>query len=205
MQAIHQSNQNPAQGCIIQSYLLSPQQKRLWPFHQASGNAIFSAQCTVLIVGPIDVTALNAALREVVNRHQILRTTFHCLDGANIPVQFIEDPTPQVIRQCDWAHLPPRRRTQRLQRILREERDQPFNCEKGPIARWLLARLSANEYWLIITLSALCADSKGLNNLVRELSRSYAKLVGRETGAHVTPEDQLQYITASGWQNDLFE
>jgi amino acid adenylation domain-containing protein len=191
--------------CIVQGYRLSPQQKHLWSSYQASDKAIFSVQCAIRITGPVDVAVLTAALREVVNRHQILRTTFHCFDSAHLPVQVIEESEPQVIGQYDLGHLAYQQQIRRLKQMLREERDQPFNCESGPIVRWSLVRLSADAHRLIITLTALCADSKGLNNLVREVSRSYATLIDGEAGEREISEDPLHYIIASEWQNELFE
>jgi hypothetical protein len=72
---------------MIQGYRLSPQQRRLWEL----GLSDRSAVCEVRINGELDLTALREAIRQVVARHEILRTTFKLLPGMTLPVQVISD------------------------------------------------------------------------------------------------------------------
>jgi len=73
----------------IEGYRLSPQQKRLWVLQNNSHQRAYQAQCSVLIEGALDAQRFELALGRLIERHEILRTTFHCLPGMTIPVQVI--------------------------------------------------------------------------------------------------------------------
>src|ERR1041385_2688381 len=72
---------------IIEGYRLSPQQKRLWLLGQPQRSAV----CAVRIDGELNVAQLRQAIKQVVERFEILRTTFKLLPGMTIPVQVISE------------------------------------------------------------------------------------------------------------------
>ena len=74
----------------MQGFRLSPQQKHLWQL-QETDKLPYRSQCAVLIEGNLDISSLKLALEKVVNRHEILRTNFHCLPGMSIPFQVIRN------------------------------------------------------------------------------------------------------------------
>ncbi|HVR99612.1 MAG TPA: condensation domain-containing protein, partial [Thermoanaerobaculia bacterium] len=99
----------PVGGEAVSGYRLSPQQRRLW---LAQGEAAFQAWCTVLIRGRLDRGALRAAVARVVERHSILRTSFHRLPALRFPVQDDESTAPSpswlsldVQELLDGSHL----------------------------------------------------------------------------------------------------
>ena len=185
---------------IVQGYRLSPQQKRLWSLQQSIDSLPFRAQCAVLIEGMLDAVALEAALEAVIDRNQILRTTFHC-HGLTVAVQVISDTGLYLSSNHDMSGLAEREQLDRVEQMLHEASQSPFDCEQGPRLRASLVRLSEDKHILMLTLPALCADSMGLRNLVGEIARSYDAQVNEEK----IVEEPLQYIIASEWQNDLFE
>src|SRR5690349_24632821 len=75
----------------IAGFRLSPQQRRLWSLQQANQKMPRRAHEVVLIDGPVNPLALERAVREVVERHEILRTRFYRPDGLELPVQIISD------------------------------------------------------------------------------------------------------------------
>jgi hypothetical protein len=76
---------------ILEGVRISPLQKHLWLLQHADKQTPFRAQVAVLIEGKLDRDNLNLALKNVVNKHEILRTKFKCLPGMKIPVQVIND------------------------------------------------------------------------------------------------------------------
>src|SRR5690349_2528563 len=72
----------------VQSYRLSPQQERLWLLEQKHPGP-YRAQCSWLLEGPLDQARLRAALNALVERHEILRTSFQSLPDVLLPVQVI--------------------------------------------------------------------------------------------------------------------
>lgn len=117
---------------VIEGFRLSPQQTRLW-FEQHDSNA-YHAQCTILIDGPLNKEVLNDALLEVINRHEVLRTTYHQVPGVKIPVQVISD----FVRfytpvEVDLRHLSEAGQQARLREIQLKERQRAFLLEEGPL------------------------------------------------------------------------
>src|SRR6185295_18863927 len=72
---------------MIEGYRLSPQQRRVWML----GLSDHAATCVAQIKGELDTARLREAIRQVVARHEILRTTFKLLPGMTLPVQVILD------------------------------------------------------------------------------------------------------------------
>jgi len=168
---------------IVEGFRLSPQQRRL---SKLEGN--FTSQLVLLLDGDLRADALREALEKVCARHESLRTTFRRLPGVEIPVQSVEEylaPSWQIVEAAE------------VEELLASERERGFDYENGPLVRATLFVLSPERHVLSITLPALCADRRTLNNLFAELSKSYA---GSETD-----RDPFQYIQFSEFQNSLDE
>ncbi|HWE64696.1 MAG TPA: amino acid adenylation domain-containing protein, partial [Chloroflexota bacterium] len=84
---------------------LSFAQQRLWFLDQLTpGSAAYNIPLVLRLRGPLDSTALQAALQAIVQRHEALRTTFSVVDNG--PVQVIA-PQQRVDLPCqDLQHLP---------------------------------------------------------------------------------------------------
>jgi amino acid adenylation domain-containing protein len=182
----------------ISGFRLSPHQKRLWLLQKESG-AAYVAQSVICIEGNLKPEVLKAALQNIVNRHQILRTTFHCLPGMKIPVMVVKDSSVLSWREIYLSKDNSQNIT--ITSICQEEKSHLFDFEKGPLLRCSLLELSANKHILVVTLPALCADARTLKNLFAEISDSYsACLQGEDCSKEV-----VQYVQFSEWQNDLLE
>src|SRR4051812_46500845 len=73
----------------IEGFRLSPQQRRVWRLQQRAGTVALNAGCAVVVKGNLDLAALRAALAAVVDRHEILRTTYAEIPGLSLPLQVI--------------------------------------------------------------------------------------------------------------------
>ncbi|KZS59481.1 hypothetical protein A4G28_20110 [Mycobacterium ostraviense] len=85
---------------------LSFAQRRLWFIHQLQGpSPVYNRAVALRLRGPLDTDALNAAVADVVARHESLRTVFSAVDG--IPQQLVlsaerADFGWQVIDAAEW-------------------------------------------------------------------------------------------------------
>ena len=184
---------------IIEGYRISPQQRQLWLAQQESARP-YLAECAVRVEGSLDAVILKEALRRVVERHEILRTTFRRLAGMSTPLQVIGDASLGWETRTAAEGLC-REGEDEVGRRLLEARRGHFDLERGPQLHAALAARSGSEHVLTLTLPALCADAAGLANLVGELARSYgACLLDAEVEGEPT-----QYADVSEALNDLLE
>src|ERR1043165_275931 len=167
------------QDKILEGFRLSPQQEYLWPLNAGW------AQCAIMLTGVLDKETLRNTLRELVNRHEILRTTFHRPHGLGTPFQVInEDSTPL------WSDSVAR--SEQLEQMFAAQARESFDYENGPLMKASLLALSAETHVLLLTLPALCADARTLENICRQLSRA-------------SDDDAMQYVDFATWQHDLLE
>jgi amino acid adenylation domain-containing protein/FkbM family methyltransferase len=183
----------------IEGYRLSPQQEHLWRLQQADQNFPYRIQCEVRIEGNLNLRFLNEALLGVIARHEILRTTFHTFDGVSTPLQAINDDASARISFTDLSEMNGNAQADRVRRQIEKDRCLPFDLARGPLAHLSLLKLKANRHSLLITVMALCADGRAIENFVRELAESYA---GRQQGATIDSET-MQYVVFTEWQNEL--
>ncbi len=166
------------QNTTIEGFRLSPQQRHVWQ----TLSAAYQARCTVLLEGQVTISLLKSAIEKVIARHEILRTTFHCLPGMDTPLQVINESSEFVLREYDLS--------------------QPsFDVEAPPTLQAAVVTLSPFRHILQLVVPSLCADKLSLMNLVSEISRAYAASLRDET----IDEDVTQYADVSEILNDLLE
>src|ERR1051325_10051985 len=84
---------------------LSFAQQRLWFIEQLEpGNALYNIPAATRLTGPLDVTCLEVALKEVIRRHEGLRTRVMPIAGQ--PVQLIDSSRDLHVPFVDLSSLP---------------------------------------------------------------------------------------------------
>ncbi|MEH2238964.1 non-ribosomal peptide synthetase [Nostoc sp.] len=184
----------------MEGFRLSPQQEHLWLLQQIDQSWAYRSDCAILIAGNVDINNLELALQDVVNRHEILRTSFTCLSGMTIPVQVITDSKVILDNNDDLSNLNPQEQEAKIEARFQKNHQQVFDFEQGLILHTSLLTLSPEKHLLFISLPALCADTVSLNCLLRELTISYLGNLDEESS-----EDPLQYADFSEWQNQILE
>ncbi len=189
------------QKAVIEGYRLSPQQKHLWLLQQANHSLPYRSQCAVLIQGNLNRELLNVALQDVINRHEILRTTFYYLPEMTVPSQVIDNSNKLLRQDYDLSGWNSQEQNARIEALFYEMSQRPLDLVQGPLLHVALVILSSNKHVLLVSLPALCADRVTLKNLVGELSRSYAAYLHGEK----LSDEPLQYADLAEWQNELIE
>src|ERR1044072_1182161 len=173
----------------VQSYRLSPQQERLWLLQQKHSGA-YRAQCSWLLEGSLDQARLQTAMNVVVERHEILRTTFQNLPDVLLPVQVIREATALAWREYDLTDLSQTAQQEELEKLFPEADDSLLDCT--------IIRLGPNRHVLNVNLPALCADLRSLRNLISELSLAYAAACDdREL-----TDEPMQYADYTAWRHE---
>jgi amino acid adenylation domain-containing protein len=185
----------------IEGFRLSPQQRRLWSLQQTNQNMPRRAQAAVLIEGTLDAATLDDALRQVVRRHEILRTTFYRADGVEFPVQVIGDDGVPAIRHLSLDEAQSSDPEHAYKMLSRDPSQHAPDDEGETALRVSLVRLSSSTHLLHADVHSMCTDAEGLNALVREMARSYGGATA-ETGE---ADELMQYADLSESLNQVVE
>jgi amino acid adenylation domain-containing protein len=186
---------------VIEGFQLSPQQKHLWSLCGRHGAAIYCSQCAVRIEGRLDKQILRQAIENVVQRHEILRTSFRTLPNMDMPVQVINQNSAVTIMEVDLTEIDSSRQSSEIDALLENARHRIADCEQKGLFHVALITLSRERHALQVTLPALCIDTVGLDRLVRSIAQAYTAFMNKEQPA----DEPVQYADLSEWQNELLE
>ncbi|WP_143064550.1 non-ribosomal peptide synthetase, partial [Streptomyces colonosanans] len=174
---------------------LSFAQRRLWFLHQMEGpSATYHMPLALRLTGDLDRRALEAALADVVARHEPLRTVFPHRDG--VPYQRILDTTeagiPLSLTEVAEAELP---------KVLRARAARGFDLAAEPPVRADLFALAPDEHILLVVLHHIAGDGWSLAPLSRDLATAYtARCQGEAPAWRPLPVSYADYTL---WQHDI--
>jgi amino acid adenylation domain-containing protein len=176
---------------------LSFAQQRLWFLDQLEPNSsAYNMPLAARLSGPLDATALERSLKEVVRRHEVLRTTFPSVAGE--PVQRVEPVPARVLALVDLGGLAEPEQEVELHRLLAEEVRRPFDLARGPLLRARLLRLTEKHHVLALTIHHIVSDGWSMGVLFRELAALYAAFADARPSP--LPELPCQYADYAAWQ-----
>ncbi|HEX2187823.1 MAG TPA: condensation domain-containing protein, partial [Longimicrobiaceae bacterium] len=181
---------------------LSFAQERLWFLDRLEPESDFyNVPMALRLRGALDAHGLEAALGEVVRRHEALRTTFPERDGA--PVQEIAPFGGFSLPVEDLSGLGEAERETEVRRRVSEDATRPFDLSAGPLFRLKLLRLGTEEHVLLACMHHIVCDEWSVGVLLRELSALYA--AHREGGRSPLPELAVQYADFAVWQRQVLQ
>ncbi|HEV8580076.1 MAG TPA: non-ribosomal peptide synthase/polyketide synthase [Thermoanaerobaculia bacterium] len=173
-------------------YPLSFAQQRLWLIDRLEpGSALYNLLVPLRLAGRLEVKQLGRALGAILRRHEPLRTVYSEMDGE--PVQIVlPPPAAPPLSHISLAGLPEPARQQALYRVLQDEAVLPFDLQRGPVARFLLVELEAEEHVLAATFHHIATDGWSMGVFARELTAIYEAFVA---GLPSLPaEPPLRYV-----------
>lgn len=185
------------QGPLPASYA----QQRLWFIDRmAGGSPEYNMPALFELRGNLSLDTLQAALDQLVERHEILRTTYAEVHGA--AVQIIAPPASQPIRYHDLRDMPLPARYDAAERLFESDAGAAFDLCNGPLFRLTLVQLGADEYRLLFNMHHIASDGWSLGVLTRDLRSLYAA-ASHGTQASL-PALRVQYADYTQWQRDQF-
>ena len=135
-------------------------QERLWLVDQLGlADGAYNVARVLTLHGPLDVTALDRALRTIIARHEVLRARLAVVDGE--PRMLVGDGRDFALRVVEDADV-------------EAEVRRPFNLAAGGLLRALLVRRAPREHVLALTVHHIVCDGWSLAVLMRELHALYA-------------------------------
>ena len=148
---------------------LSPHQERLWFLQRFDpGDPAYHVVSHQWLDGPVDPAVLELALREVMARHEPLRTRFLEVDG--VPTQQVLEGVPSTVDCVDLRGRPAAEVAGQVARW----GSQPFDLSSAPLLRAGLARVSDTGYGFVLCAHHLVTDGWSMALLRGELAALYA-------------------------------
>ena len=145
---------------------LSFAQERLWFIDQLEpDSAAYNVHYAMRLAGELDLGALRRALDLLVERHEVLRTTYQVIDER--PAQIVAAPAPVDLHVVD-SHA------DKVMDVAAAEAATPFDLTRGPLFRATAYRTADDEHLLVLCTHHIAVDDWSKNVLARELSALYS-------------------------------
>jgi amino acid adenylation domain-containing protein len=179
---------------------LSLTQQRIWVVDQLAvgGLASYNMAAGLDLRGELDANLLHASLAALVDRHEVLRSSFGEHDGD--PVLTIADHLDVPMPLVNCGALPDTQRQQTVDRYLTDAAIRPFDLAAPPLMRALLLKFDTSHHVLILVLHHIVADGASVHILIDELCAGYrARRSGMPPALLALP---VQYADYAAWQRE---
>ena len=174
---------------------LSYSQQALWFVHQQKPeSAAYHVAISVRIASDVNVGALTQALKALVDRHAVLRTTYHLIDDG--PVQRISAQGVADLEVRSVSDIA----ANELRKMVEADYRRPFDLVHGPVLRASLYTRNCADHVLLLTIHHIAVDAWSLVVLFEELLKLYAEEAGGRPAGLGRP---LQYIDYVNWQREM--
>ncbi|KUM78491.1 non-ribosomal peptide synthetase [Streptomyces curacoi] len=175
---------------------LSFAQRRLWFLYKFTGpSPTYNIPAVLRLHGRLDVAALRAALRDVVLRHDSLRTLI-ADDATGSPAQRVLAPDETTL---DVPLVPVDRSG--VESAVAQAIEYPFDLYVEIPVRAQLLRCAADEYVLVLVVHHIAADGGSSAPFTRDLALAYeARTNGRAPSWSPLP---VRYVDYTLWQREL--
>ncbi|GAA1673517.1 amino acid adenylation domain-containing protein [Streptomyces yatensis] len=172
---------------------LSFAQRRLWFLDRLGDDrGAYNIPTAMRLAGQVDRAALETALRDVVARHESLRTVFHERDG--VPRQVVLDSAEISLPHSEV-------REEDLPDALNAEVTAHFDLAAAIPVRARLFSLGDTDHVLLVTIHHIASDGWSMGPLARDLSTAYVARLGGDTPDWA--ELPVHYADFTLWQREM--
>ena len=144
-------------------------QESFWALGESCAPSLTMSRCS-RIAGRLDIAVLTRCISEIVERHEMLRTTFAGTKGDLR--QVVHPPAKVAVPFHDLSGQPDPEIKAR--EIWKTEQATSFDLRRPPLARFALIKLRDDKYWLVYTAHAILLDGLSWNIFFKELGERYA-------------------------------
>jgi amino acid adenylation domain-containing protein len=207
-EAIPQINVAPGRP-QADTFPMSFAQERLWFLNRLDPHShLYNVPFSMRLTGKLNIFALEQSIKEIIRRHEILRTTFTSLNDR--PVQIIhrysDESTDEAIGPLsilDLRQLRPAESRSLTARLIAQEGQAPFDLSKGPLLRTTMLWIGESEYVLLLTMHHIVTDGWSIGVFMRELAELYTSF-SRGIGSPLS-ELPIQYADFAVWQEQWLQ
>ncbi|HZF08986.1 MAG TPA: amino acid adenylation domain-containing protein, partial [Thermoanaerobaculia bacterium] len=179
---------------IEEVYPLSPlQEGMLFETLFAPGSGVYVDQLLCRVAGHLDEVALERACQWTLDRHPILRTSFHGRDLGRA-LQVVHGRVAMSLESLDWRSLSAGETKERLAGLVAADRKRGFDVSRAPLMRWTAVRTGETEHWLLWTHHHVLLDGWSLSAVTGEFLGAYRALHLGEESKAVRRQPYRDYI-----------
>jgi len=174
-------------------------QELLWLTDRASpGGVAYNVPRLRRLKGALNVNALRQAFDALVQRHEVLRTTYATFEEQAVQVIHASRTVPFDV--IDLRALAPDARGAEAERIVRERRLRPFDLSQDVLLRVTLLQLDADDFVLLFESHHIAFDGWSRDVVFRELTAFYEAFASGRAPA--LPALPIQYADYAIWQRE---
>jgi amino acid adenylation domain-containing protein len=151
--------------------------------------------------GEIDEEVLLQAITRMIERHEILRTTFR--QDCDAVVHVVHDNWPPVLERVDLRPLPEALREASGWKLVDKEAGHQFDLEHGPLIRFTLLTIAPGKHVLMVSLHHIICDTWSVAIIDREVRTHYDDILHDRPCS--IPPVQVQFPDYAIWQRQQCE
>ncbi|RUT44539.1 amino acid adenylation domain-containing protein [Paenibacillus anaericanus] len=180
---------------------LSFSQQRLWFMYQWEPDSpSYNIPCVFRIPVELNIALLEQSLNVLVERHEILRTTYKMVQEEET-VQVIHPFSPLSLQVFDLSSLSEKDKKRQMETLIKQKSMIPFKLENElPIKAHLLT-LNSQEHYLFLNIHHIACDGWSLGIIMSEIQQSYKAL--RHNLPLELPPISIQYADYAAWQRSF--
>jgi len=208
MPSVNELNDIGAPGQLTESeevfvFPASFAQQRLWFLDKLEpGQNTYNVPFAIRLNGDLNQQALRRTLQEIVNRHEVLRTTFS-EDESGKPIQLVAPEREFKLAVSDLRSYATQFRENEARRQVVEHVRQPFDLKRGPLFRASLLQVGDAEYILSLAFHHIIVDGWSWGVVLQELSALY-EAYSQGKDSPLAPLS-IQYGDYAAWQQDWIQ
>ncbi|MCA3783275.1 MAG: amino acid adenylation domain-containing protein [Burkholderia sp.] len=161
---------------IADIYELSPMQEAMLfhAVHSPDARSSFN-QLGCRITGSLDPALFQAAWQQLIDRHPVMRTSFHW-EEFDKPMQVVHAHATLPWVQDDWRDLPEHEQRARWRAHLENDLAEGFALDRAPLVRCRLVRVAEHAYLFSWSHHHILADGWCLSLVIEEIFEAYRAL-----------------------------
>lgn len=183
-------------------YPVSYAQNRMWVLDQYEENQyVYNVPQAFAVKGKLDIDSFSQAYLEVIDRHEILRTTFAKVNGE---VRQKVDPLNDERFKMGYLDLRAETNGEELaHQIILKEKKTFFSLINGPLVKSKLIHINEEEFILLLTMHHSVTDGWSFQTFYKDLLTAYSAFAKNEKPAFA--DISIQYKDFTTWQRKNIE
>ena len=178
---------------------LSFSQERIWFIDKLEGSIQYHMPAVLRIKGNVDTEALESTFKNIVNRHEILRTVIKEHEGK--AYQYVNEKDGFELEFIDGTKYNGHQTA--LKNYIQELINVPFDLAADNMLRGHLIKLNDDEQILVLTMHHIASDGWSISVIVKELVEFY-KAHEEKRDPDLNPLE-IQFADYSIWQREYLQ